>query len=98
MTATTTRWFTRHRSLAVALVSAGLGLGSTTTAPLARWIITNYDWRTAVLVIGDPAWLFLIPAPPPGRGPPAPAASDPPPAGAAGPGAPVGPRLAAPPY
>jgi MFS family permease len=35
MTATTTRWFTRHRSLAVALVSAGLGLGSTTTAPQA---------------------------------------------------------------
>ena len=37
MTATTTRWFTRHRSLAVALVSSGLGLGSMTMAPLARW-------------------------------------------------------------
>ena len=61
LTATTTRWFTRHRSLAVALVSAGLGLGSTTTAPLARWIITNYDWRTAMLVIGDLAWLVIIP-------------------------------------
>jgi MFS family permease len=62
LTATTTRWFTRHRSLAVALVSAGLGLGSTTTAPLARWIITSYDWRTAMLVIGDLAWLVIIPA------------------------------------
>jgi MFS family permease len=62
LTATTTRWFTRHRSLAVALVSAGLGLGSTTTAPLARWIITNYDWRTAMLVLGDIAWLVIIPA------------------------------------
>jgi MFS family permease len=61
ITATTTRWFTRHRSLAVALVSAGLGLGSTTTAPLARWIITNHDWRTAMLVLGDLAWLFIIP-------------------------------------
>jgi MFS family permease len=61
LTATTTRWFTRNRSLAVALVSAGLGLGSTTTAPIARWIITNYDWRTAMLVIGDLAWLFIIP-------------------------------------
>src|SRR5437667_5551107 len=28
MTATTTRWFTRHRSLAVALVPAGLSVGS----------------------------------------------------------------------
>jgi MFS family permease len=62
LTATTSRWFTRHRSLAVALVSAGLGLGSTTTAPLARWIITNYDWRMAMLVIGDLAWLVIIPA------------------------------------
>ena len=76
MTATTTRWFTRHRSLAVALVSAGLGLGSTTTAPLARWIITNYDWRTAMLVIGDLAWLFIIPAALLVREPPAPATAD----------------------
>src|SRR5437870_5822560 len=30
MIATTTRWFTRHRSLAVSLVSAGLALGSMT--------------------------------------------------------------------
>jgi len=62
LTATATRWFTEHRSLAVALVSAGLGLGSTTTAPLARWIISNYDWRTAMLVIGDLAWIVIIPA------------------------------------
>ncbi|MGH7332664.1 MAG: MFS transporter [Candidatus Rokuibacteriota bacterium] len=62
MTAVTTRWFTRHRSLAVALVSAGMGLGSMTMAPLARWIITGYDWRTAMLVPGDLAWLVIIPA------------------------------------
>ena len=73
LTATTTRWFTRHRSLAVALVSAGLGLGSTTMAPLARWIITNYDWRTAMLVLGDLAWLVIIPAALLVREPPAPA-------------------------
>ena len=84
LTATTTRWFTRNRSLAVALVSAGLGLGSTTTAPLARWIITNYDWRTAMLVIGDLAWLFIIPAALLVREPPAPATSDAPAAVAGG--------------
>src|SRR2546426_4861161 len=33
LTATTTRWFTRNRSLAVALVSAGLRLRSTTIRP-----------------------------------------------------------------
>jgi MFS family permease len=62
MTATTTRWFTRQRSLAVALVSAGLGLGATTTAPLARWLITAYDWRIAMLVLGLLAWLVIVPA------------------------------------
>jgi MFS family permease len=62
MTAETTRWFTRHRSLAVALVSAGLSLGSSTAAPLARWLITQYDWRFAMLVLGDLVWLIIIPA------------------------------------
>jgi MFS family permease len=71
MTATTVRWFTRHRSLAVALVSAGLSLGSATAAPLARWLITNYDWRFAMLVIGDLAWLVIIPAALLVRNPPA---------------------------
>jgi MFS family permease len=62
LVATTTRWFTRNRSLAVALVSAGLSLGSTVVGPLARWLITSYDWRTAMLVIGDIAWLLILPA------------------------------------
>src|SRR5438477_3859558 len=62
MTATTARWFTRHRSLAVALVSAGLSVGSTVMAPLARWMISSYDWRTAMLLIGDLVWLVVIPA------------------------------------
>src|SRR5499427_4412150 len=60
--ATTTRWFTRNRSLAVALVSAGLSLGSTIMGPLARWMTTSDEWPTAMLVIGDLAWLLIIPA------------------------------------
>ena len=62
MTATATRWFTRHRSLAVALVSSGIGLGTLTVGPLARWLLDTYDWRIAMLVVGDLAWLCVIPA------------------------------------
>jgi MFS family permease len=97
LTATTTRWFTRNRSLAVALVSAGLSLGSTTVGPLARWLITSYDWRTAMLVIGDLAWLLIIPAallvrePPPSTDPVAIAA-----AATDGPGFTVGQALTSP--
>jgi len=62
ITATTTRWFTEQRSLAVALVSAGIGLGSSTVGPLARWMITNYDWRVAMFTVGELTWLLIIPA------------------------------------
>ena len=61
LTATVTKWFTTNRSLAVALVSAGIGIGTFTIAPLARALISAYDWRTAMLVIGDVAWLVIIP-------------------------------------
>src|SRR3989454_529896 len=62
LTATTTRWFTRHRSLAVALVSAGLSVGSAIMGPVARWLITTHDWCFAMLIIGDVVWLVIIPA------------------------------------
>jgi MFS family permease len=62
MTAAATRWFTRHRSLAVALVSSGIGLGTLTLGPLTQTLINAYDWRIAMLVIGDLAWLIVIPA------------------------------------
>jgi MFS family permease len=77
MTALTTRWFTRHRSLAVALVSAGLSVGSTIMAPLAGWLIATYGWRTAMLVIGDLVWVVVIPVAFLVRNPPRPAAGSP---------------------
>jgi MFS family permease len=62
LTATATRWFTRHRSLAVALISAGFAVGSMTISPLARWLITDYGWRMAMFTLGALCWLFIIPA------------------------------------
>jgi MFS family permease len=62
LTATVTRWFTRHRSLAVALVSAGLAMGTLLIAPASRWIITHYGWREAMLTLGCLAWLVIVPA------------------------------------
>ncbi|MBR0697335.1 MFS transporter [Bradyrhizobium lablabi] len=62
MMALASAWIDRHRSLAVALVSAGMGVSPLTVAPSASWLITAYDWRTAMLVIGIAAWALLIPA------------------------------------
>lgn len=62
LTATATRWFTASRGLAVALVSAGIGFGVLVMAPLARWLVELAGWRAAMLVLGDLAWLVVIPA------------------------------------
>ena len=62
MVAAASAWIDHHRSLAVALVSAGMGVSPLTVAPFASWLITTYDWRTAMLVIGIVALVLLIPA------------------------------------
>jgi MFS family permease len=55
-------WHDKHRSLAVSLISAGMGVAPLTVAPFARWLISSYDWRTAMLVVGIVATALLIPA------------------------------------
>ncbi len=62
LTATATKWFRARRGLAVAIVSAGNGLGVFLLSPLSRFLINAFDWRTAMLVLGDLAWLVVIPA------------------------------------
>ena len=60
--AVVTAWFEKNRSLAVALVSAGMGMAPLTVAPFARWLITTYEWRPAMMIIGIVAWVLMIPA------------------------------------
>ncbi len=59
--ATVTGWFEKNRSLAVSLVSAGMGVAPMTVSPFAGWLITHYDWRTAQLCIAILAWVLLVP-------------------------------------
>ncbi|MFL6782519.1 MAG: MFS transporter [Sphingomicrobium sp.] len=60
--AAVTGWFDTHRSLAVSLVSAGIGMAPMTMSPLAAWLVTHYDWRTALLIIAGLAAALMIPA------------------------------------
>jgi MFS family permease len=73
--ATVTGWFDKHRSLAVSLVSAGMGVAPMTVSPFASWLIARYDWRSAQLFIAVLAWALLVPAALFVRRPPAQAAS-----------------------
>lgn len=74
MMAAVTAWFDQGRALAVALVSAGMGVAPMTVSPFAGWLITHYDWRTTMAVIAVGSWLLLIPAALLVRSAPAPAA------------------------
>src|SRR5687768_14648956 len=62
MMAAVTGWITRHRSLAVSLVSAGVGVAPMTVSPFAAWLLQSTDWRSAQLTIGLLSWALLVPA------------------------------------
>jgi len=55
------RWFDKKRGLALGLSSLGIGLGTMVMAPFATYLITNYSWQTAYLVIGLMAWVVAVP-------------------------------------
>jgi MFS family permease len=61
MMACVTGWFDTHRSLAVSLVSAGMGMAPLTMSPLAAWLITRHDWRTSVQIIAVVVAVVMIP-------------------------------------
>ncbi len=66
-----TRWFARHRGLAVAIVASSQALGGTYWPPIYRWAIDQWGWRAtyegyalAVLLIGLPLCLVFRQPPP----------------------------------
>ncbi|WP_175684550.1 MFS transporter [Burkholderia anthina] len=62
MMACVTGWFDTHRSLAVSLVSAGMGMAPMTMSPLAAWLVSRHDWRASMLTIAALAAVVMIPA------------------------------------
>jgi MFS family permease len=62
MMACVTGWFDTHRSLAVSLVSAGMGMAPMTMSPLAAWLISQHDWRNSMQIIAGLVAILMIPA------------------------------------
>jgi MFS family permease len=61
MMATVTGWFETHRSLAVSLVSAGMGMAPMTMSPLVAWLVSHHDWRTTMLILSAVVATIMIP-------------------------------------
>ncbi|MDE2376331.1 MFS transporter [Bradyrhizobium sp.] len=61
MMATVTGWFETHRSLAVSLVSAGMGMAPMTMSPFAAWLVSHHDWRTSMQIVALVVGCVMIP-------------------------------------
>jgi len=100
MMACVTGWFDTRRSLAVSLVSAGMGMAPMTMSPLAAWLVQAHDWRTSLQIIAALVATIMVPVAllvrrPPALAQPAPAAS---PGAAHGPALSVGRALRSAPF
>jgi MFS family permease len=61
MMACVTGWFDTNRSLAVSLVSAGMGMAPLTMSPLVAWLVSVHDWRTCMQIVAAIVAAIMIP-------------------------------------
>ena len=61
MMACVTGWFETQRSLAVSLVSAGMGMAPMTMSPLVAWLVSSHDWRTTLQIVAAIVAVVMIP-------------------------------------
>ena len=58
---TVSRWFSKNRGFALGIATSGAGLGIVIMAPVAAYLITDFSWRIAYIVLGLIAWLVVLP-------------------------------------
>jgi len=57
-----TGWFDTRRSLAVSLVSAGMGMAPMTMSPLVAWLVQAHSWRTSLQIVAAIVAGVMLPA------------------------------------
>ncbi len=58
---TVSRWFVKSRGVALGIAGAGIGLGAVIVAPLATYLISDFGWRMAYIILGLITWVIIIP-------------------------------------
>ncbi len=58
---TISRWFDRKRGFALGIGASAGGLGAFIMAPFATYLISNFGWRMAYLIMGLITWSIVIP-------------------------------------
>ena len=58
--ATIVRWFVKRRGMMTGITKMGAGIGIMVVPLLANWIISDYGWRSAYIVIGTIALVVIV--------------------------------------
>jgi MFS family permease len=56
------RWFSKHRGLAMGIVNSGTGAGSSLFTPLTSWLIVAFSWQEAYVMMAVMVWVLLTAA------------------------------------
>jgi MFS family permease len=59
---TGSRWFSKRRATALAIIGTGAGLGTLIMTPLSAYLIATFDWRTCFTVLAVIVWVTILPA------------------------------------
>jgi len=57
---TVARWFVKKRGMMTGIVKVGTGIGILVMPVVANWLISNYGWRVAYIIMGIIALVFVI--------------------------------------
>lgn len=55
------RWFTKRRGIATGIAMAGFGVGGIIAPLLTQWLISAYDWRWALIILGIITIIIIVP-------------------------------------
>jgi MFS family permease len=55
------QWFSRKRGFALSLMALGFGASMAVHPPLGQYLVAQYGWRTAWVVLGLLTWLIMLP-------------------------------------
>lgn len=54
------RWFVERRNLMTGFITSGVGIGGFVGPPTARWLISEYGWRTSYIIVSGIVILFVV--------------------------------------